>query len=114
MLALLQVSDGDGLDNDELWVTGIFGGATLLLGASSVSGYGTARRCRAAIQDFYTARAHQQVAPPTYQAPPPPLAPPGAERGSCRPIVPFCDAGLVCASRYCVRPPGSAPIAPHL
>ncbi|MEJ7602654.1 MAG: hypothetical protein WKG01_32490 [Kofleriaceae bacterium] len=115
LLLLVQIANEDDTENANrgaLWVTGIFGGSTLLLGASSVSGYGTARRCRGAIQEFYAARAHMQPGDqPTQQLP---SAVPGAERGSCRFAGPACDPGLVCASRFCVRPPGAAPINPHL
>ena len=95
VLALADLG-GNADDEDVTAAVLIFGASTVLFAASAVSGFRTARRCRGATAEWYTMRT--QYAPPVYQ-PPPPVQPnaPGAERGMCRPTVPACNPGLVCA-----------------
>jgi hypothetical protein len=109
LIALVSAFDnGDG-DADEAYLYSalFFGTPTILFGVSASSGFSSARRCRAAIEEWYTMRAQMQFGPPpTYQPPPEaPPAPAGVERGRCRLTVPACDPGLACASGFCVRPP---------
>ena len=109
-LALASAFSTDDNDDELLWFALVFGGATVLFGASSVSGFRTARRCRAATEEWYTMRAQMQFAPRVYQPPlEAPPSPAGLERGRCRLTVPACDPGLACASGFCVRPPPSIP-----
>lgn len=113
MLALISAFGADDADEAYLYTALFLGAPAILFGASSVSGFRNAKRCRLAKQDFYTMRAQMQFAPqPSFQPPldpslaPPPRAP-GVERGRCRLTAPACDPGLACASGFCVRPPGT-------
>ena len=110
MFALISAFGSGADDAGEAYLyTALFlGGPAILFGASSVSGFRTAKSCRIARQDFYTMRAQMQYGPqPVYQPPlEPPPGPAGVERGRCRLTAPACDPGLACASGFCVRPPG--------
>ncbi|MEO8705606.1 MAG: hypothetical protein ABI867_36585 [Kofleriaceae bacterium] len=106
--------DGGDDDADTLAITGLVIGIGGGVGftASGVSGFRKARQCRAAEEAFNFSRSPvygggQQVItpPPAIQ-----LGAPGSERGFCRPPPEApCDAGLTCASNYCVVLPPLAP-----
>jgi len=87
-----------GEDSSDGRLAAAFGGTfavlAILQGLSAWSGYRKASRCEA---------AWNRLQPATVNAP---VKPPGSEAAVCRvPPYPACDAGLVCASSYCVRPP---------
>jgi len=78
------------------------------LGAIAIGGF-KVRRCRRAHEEHRALRNAPMLQPgypPPGYPPPVQMPPPGFERGACRiPPAPACEAGLACASGYCVRPP---------
>ena len=108
LIALVSALGDDDDDEVYLYSALFFGTPTILFGVSASSGFGKARSCRAAIQEWHTMRAQMQFGPPPQIYQPPVGAPPaadGTERGRCRLTVPACETGLACASGFCVRPP---------
>jgi hypothetical protein len=100
---------GPGETNYLAWATlYTFLGATALAVDSGIGGF-KVRRCRRAHEEHRAMRNAPVFQPgyPGYGQPPPPqMPPPGFERGACRmPPAQPCEAGLACASGFCVRPP---------